>query len=468
MTTLSDSRLQIEPSEVSIVIQGPLNRKNLLSLATNIQHWRSILPESELILVISSTNLVMRRTGGEALVFCDPETEHDSDARHALLSVNNLCDTIALIDGATPLPPIKNDNDAANNINYQIASSTLGLKLANRPYALKTRTDLILLDNRFLKFYTENYNVRRGARQCLSQRVMIPSIFTLNPYSIERLPFHYSDWLQFGLTADIRKIWNLKPFPLQDSAHYSANPHAPHSNGAERLFLTRIAVEQYVYSSLARKYFDDITLSYLNDFTSRSSSIDFLVDNFIVCDQQDIALYLPKYSGHFKDENNREKCVSHKLWKHILANRAGDYESLLSVSGKIFYDEPDDDFPAKFSLSDLHTKNSELKSGSITNTARSGTLSYGPYIALRRGRYKFTIHTRKIIGMGTVSISINKDFGRGVLRRYSIPLFKRLSGTKFEIVFDISEAICPNVEVLIKYKNIKTISLTSLDLERIR
>jgi len=452
-------------SDISIIVQGPLNHGNAEQIASHCVHWRQLFPECEIILSISSTDISNLHNTADNL-YCNFTYEFPSSATiRAISTLNGVCNKFALLEISSYLPQIKSDKKASNNVNYQILSAQRGISLASKKYVLRIRNDCLLLSKIFLEEYEHDLAFPRLGRTVFKKRVMIPSIYTLNPYSRERMPFHYSDWFHFGLREDVAQIWDIPQYSLADSVHYIRNAHAPHSNSHERRFLTRLAVEQYISFSCFSKNFDDIILEYHNDLRSIQCSLDVLCDNFIVCDAEAVDLYFPKYQSDISDQNNISKCISSYAWKMLCTHRGTDYEHIINSS--ISPEKKAQTFQEiSYRPLDFLLRDSRLSCGKIENTNRNGLLAYGPYIDLEPGCYRCRFSFSEIRGLGRLHFSVTSNAGATNLFRKNLWNWRKR--TTAHVVFDIklvkSET---NVEFLIKYNKIDRLVFTGFHLKRV-
>ena len=198
----------LKAGEMSIVVQGGLTQANMLQVATACEHWRDLFPAAELILSISTTDLLLGRSGVDGRLTSPrlvPAHRHDGMMRAALRALLRTCDKILLSEQAIPLPPVKTA-PAVNNGNLQIAAAKSGLKHARGAYVLRIRSDAIITSRDFLRYYYDMASLPKDRAVILSERVLISELFTLSPFTLERMPFHYSDWLHFGLRRDVEWI----------------------------------------------------------------------------------------------------------------------------------------------------------------------------------------------------------------------------------------------------------------------
>lgn len=108
-----------------------------------------------------------------------------------------------------------------NNVNRQLVSTKAGLKIAGKPYILKTRTDIIFRDAGFLTFWRK-YDALPS--RFFQNRILICNYFTRSPRAIS-LCFHPSDWLVFGGAEDVRSYYMQTPLMTQtEGGWFSSHP----------------------------------------------------------------------------------------------------------------------------------------------------------------------------------------------------------------------------------------------------
>lgn len=191
-----------------------------------------------------------------------------------------------------PLAPLKLHDAKANNVNRQLVSTRAGLDAVTTPYAAKLRTDCWLEHAGFLDFHAE-----QSSRECGRERLLACSFFTLDPTVFERLPFHLSDWFQFGPTEMMRRYWSAPPMDAEQGRYHELHPHAPDAAYFERQFRARFAVEQHYCRHYAQ------TLGYggpafLND-TSGAVMAEFrrfLAREVMLLDPWQIGVVCPRYA----------------------------------------------------------------------------------------------------------------------------------------------------------------------------
>lgn len=139
-------------------------------------------------------------------------------------------------------------------VNNQIISTQNGLKASDRPYALKIRSDILLNGTSFIKYF-EKYN-KNNDSQFLKKRVV--TLPTYNPRKGAKFLFDPSDWIFFGLTEDIKNIFNIPIMKEDDLKGEKKNGHFLIKNNLE--------AEQYIWVNFLSKY-KKINLPSINFFS---------------------------------------------------------------------------------------------------------------------------------------------------------------------------------------------------------
>jgi len=235
--------MQIENESISIVIHGGCFEKNASELENILINYRKEFKESEIIFSISSSDFIDFNSSNERFI-----SSYKKNMTSFCYVVNKFADKIAYTYMAQSLPPVYRDGANAHP-NHMIESARNGLALASREFVLRTRNDLLFKDRSFIDKYIDlsNNYYKKGKYTVFSAPVMIASIYTLNPFTVVRLPFHYSDWFNFGKLADIRPIWDVPFITLDFATYYYNHYYKVGSSEKERNFFFRTAVEQYIY-----------------------------------------------------------------------------------------------------------------------------------------------------------------------------------------------------------------------------
>ena len=216
------------------------------------------------------------------------------------------------------LPAIK-FNGEPHNINRQIVSTAAGLDVVETPLAVKLRTDAYLSSRKILDYWGHWRSHGRGRAAKGGSRLLVPSLFTLNPRFDERLAFHVSDWLNFGETADLRRMWQCPLYDFGMATFYQRESFASGSLPREREFQSKFGTEQwlmlnYLYPDEAFpiRYHNDYSATILEKFEEE------LADNFIVVHPYDIDLQMPKHIRAYKSKYANLRNYSFDEWKQLV------------------------------------------------------------------------------------------------------------------------------------------------------
>lgn len=258
----------MKTSDITIVFQGafkPYVTEGKESFVQNVRTIRRVLPGAKIII----------------------STWKGTEIPPGISSKN-----ILFLDDPGPLAPLKLTDAKVNNVNRQLVSTQAGLAAVTTPYAVKLRTDCYLEHAGFLDYFTAQRK-RDGGRE----RIVTTSFFTLDPTVFERIPYHLSDWFQFGPTELLRSYWSAPPMSAEDARFYECHPHAEHSTFFERKFRSRFAVEQYIcmhYSALrgyaCPRFLNDVSNDVMKDYYR------FLANEIMVLDPWQAGLVCQKYS----------------------------------------------------------------------------------------------------------------------------------------------------------------------------
>ena len=106
-----------------------------------------------------------------------------------------------------------------SNILRQITSVKNGLNKINTKYTLKIRSDAYFKSNKILKLdlnkfiFNERYKI-------FEERIVTSTIGSLNQKNTKIL-YNFSDWFNFGLTSDLKKIWNYAKVENEDINYFT-------------------------------------------------------------------------------------------------------------------------------------------------------------------------------------------------------------------------------------------------------
>ena len=253
--------MDIDSSQISIVIQGAV----VSSTKAVVTKLRTLLPKAEIILSTWE---------GQDTSVC-------------------LADKVVL--SKDPGAFVQNRKIQGhghwNNTNRQLVSTLAGLREATKKYTLKTRSDVYIESNLWLKHFGKyDADTPPGI---LRNRVLICNYYTRNP-RVFPLPFHGSDWVFFGDTKDIIDIFNIPLMSGKDTTWFDL-----HKRG-NTLFsdnINRFLPEQWIYSSLLKKHMD---LNFQCFYDASAENIHrterFFSENTVVLDLDEWGIRFEKYN----------------------------------------------------------------------------------------------------------------------------------------------------------------------------
>ncbi len=228
-------------------------------------------------------------------------------------------DDLILSDDPGGLPGIKrrDGEKEPNNVNRQLRSTRRGLDVVETPYAIKLRADCSL----------EHAGVLRETERFLHlprRRIVASSIFTIDPFLFEQMPYHVSDWFQVGETAALQAYWSAPFMDRDDATHYERTPYAAHSTFLDRRFRCRLAVEQYVACHYAA-LLDYPLPQYHNDMRSEvlAGHRRFLAERFVIFDPWRIGLRFPKYAWTYQSSFQNLNCLLFLDWYQLYLEEGG-------------------------------------------------------------------------------------------------------------------------------------------------
>ena len=180
----------IDTKDISVVVQGAIDKEYTPLCLESI---RKYLPDSEIIL----------------------STWEGSN-------VNGLDYDILILNEDPGTSMHNNKLGLFNNTNRQLLSTQNGIKIVKNKYILKLRTDALLINNTFLKYFYK-FNNSNKKYKLLENRIIVPSIYS-REYSSEtklNMVFHISDIYFFGLCEDIKDYFlDTKLLPDSNLSEY--------------------------------------------------------------------------------------------------------------------------------------------------------------------------------------------------------------------------------------------------------
>ena len=278
----------IDSKDISVVVQGAIDKENTPKCLASI---RKYLPDAEIILSTWKDSEV------EGLDF-DVLIENDDP-------------------GAILCAPKFN---YYNNINRQLLSTQNGLKVCNRLYSMKMRTDNILTKSDFLKYF-DKFPKRCEKFKLFKKRLITLTIFSRKHFKIPN-PFRICDWVTFGLTEDVKKYYfniDLVQEP-EFSLYFETRKELIPKDNPSPYHFHRYTTEQYYPLDCFRKFFPEIKMEHLGDFneTVIEQSNIALANNFIFLDYSQHGIYLKKAQNRWYEWSIDESKVTDVHWKGFI------------------------------------------------------------------------------------------------------------------------------------------------------
>ncbi|PXW29608.1 WavE lipopolysaccharide synthesis family protein [Paraburkholderia caballeronis] len=229
-------------------------------------------------------------------------------------------DHVVESDDPGELPNFKyNSPGVMNNVNRQIVSSRAGLESVKTRYAIKMRTDCRFDGTGFLDAF-----LARDNGETANNRIVVPHLFSVDPRVFEQMPFHLSDWFQFGETGKLRDLWCAPPMAYEDATYYDTHAHASWSSRFDRRYRARFAPEQHVWTHYAGRagyvcpgFHNDVSYTVLN------SHDRFLSREVQVVDVAHSGFVLPRYGWALRSGFQRFNCLNAHDWSFLEAHLSG-------------------------------------------------------------------------------------------------------------------------------------------------
>ena len=267
---------QIPTKEIAVVVQGAVGEYT----AGCLQSLRQYLPEAQLILSTWEKSAVAGLDYDQLVLSQDPGGSIQDEV-----------------------------SGVYNNINRQLVSTKAGLALVQRKYCLKFRSGLLLGGAEFLDWFGR-FDTPKTKALHFQQRLLVCNYYPRNP-RILPLPFHLSDWMVFGLSEDLRALYNV-PLQLEEEAVWFRT----HEKRASIFtnYLPRFVPEQQLYLSFLRQQ-EPIVCEHYYDASPQNIRLTerFFAKDVVVLDyQEQLKLTFPKYPPNRYKE--KYSLLSHQDW----------------------------------------------------------------------------------------------------------------------------------------------------------
>lgn len=198
-----------------------------------------------------------------------------------------------------------------NNVNRQLVSTQAGLAAAERPYILKTRTDILFESADFLSWFGEYDGVQSPYFQ---NRLLICSYYTRNPRVLSTC-FHPSDWIVFGRAEDVRGYYAGIPLMTEEEGAWFQTRRK--ASAFFTNYICRFTPEQHIFLGFLRQrrpvacgcYYESTPA--LIEETERAFAECFVVLDY----KKQLGITFTKYDPNRYLE--RHTLISHWQWRTL-------------------------------------------------------------------------------------------------------------------------------------------------------
>lgn len=258
----------INSKDISVIVQGAINPTETKKCISSIRHN---LPEAEIILSTWEGSDIGDLDYDKLVLNQDPG---------AILITKKIF----------------------NNMNRQLLSTQNGLKVASKKYVLKLRSDLILSNTNFLKYF-DKFQARNEKYKLFERKVLTTTLLTRHKIKQEKnfidIPFHISDWWFFGLKNDLETYF--KETSLAIEPHFTKYFEKEENKNKANPYLGanfQFAPEQYFAYKCFERNFEDIKMNDASDWDENTieQSRLAIINNFIILEYKHSGIYLNKYA----------------------------------------------------------------------------------------------------------------------------------------------------------------------------
>ena len=182
--------------------------------------------------------------------------------------------------------------DVLNTVNHQLVTTLSGLKIIGREYALKLRSDTVLISTGFLDIY-EKYQAIPKSESFLDWKLFETRVVTLPTFNINRprgMAYNVCDWVFFGKTKDIIDYFDI---PLVDTFSMKLRPGEKYPYVVDNL-----GAEQYYCLGFINKHkCVHIENAVFKDENTKKDFEIFLANNIIPVSASSFGIYSFKYKN---------------------------------------------------------------------------------------------------------------------------------------------------------------------------
>lgn len=232
----------IDTKDISVVVQGATNNKIIFIVLKSI---RENLPGATIILSTWEGSNVDNLDFDEVLLNKDPGGQN----------------------GARGI--------GKDNTNRQITSTINGLKKVKTKYAMKLRTDFMLIGNNFLNLFGKFDKYSKNKKYKLFNNRILTS-------SSVSYPFWFYDFVFFGETNDLIKLFDI-PLRMQEEVDWFLNHEPINKQHLKESF--RYFAELHIFLNCIAKNVPDIFEKFRDhtDYTDENKALsdEIFIDSFL-------------------------------------------------------------------------------------------------------------------------------------------------------------------------------------------
>lgn len=198
-----------------------------------------------------------------------------------------------------------------NNVNRQLVSTCAGVSAATRTFILKTRTDILFEDTKFIEYFGIYDNIPSPYFQ---NRLLICDYYTRNP-RIKALCFHPSDWLVFGRKEDMYKYYMNSPLLTEEEGTWFRNRKKASTFFTN--YICRFTPEQQIFLGFFRQQEKvDCDCYYARSKRNIEQTERAFAECFVVLDYgKQLRIKFIKYNPNRYLEKN--SLITHWQWKAL-------------------------------------------------------------------------------------------------------------------------------------------------------
>jgi hypothetical protein len=263
--------------DLTILIQGPYFEYNQYNSNENIKILKKSFPDAEILISTWKNENKFKLDANDKIIYNDdPGTIIDN----CLGSITN-----------------------GSNILRQITSVKNGLNQINTKYTLKIRSDTYFKSNKIIKLdlnkfiFNERYKI-------FEERIVISTIGSLNQKNTKIL-YNFSDWFNFGLTSDLKKIWNYAKVENEDINYFTKFKNKKKNIYGKNWDL-KFTAEQFIFFKSISQFIED-KIEHAQDYSKKKllSAEKYLINNLYLVDPDKVDFVFPKYDSRINKFLNK-------------------------------------------------------------------------------------------------------------------------------------------------------------------